>query len=291
MFAAVPVPECDYFRFALRSTALPPLTSTLPFAERARRVFIRRRTNHFHSLAFSGKNADGVPLTGHRHAMFLPEDADHDGSIDHLTVCAAGGFDHADWEALRSCPSFFGTHGQPSIELRPVAAGRGAARTGRVVASYERTDISGRSGGRTAGPQATGHLIDAEGCSPTSAAARAGGLLATATTWVSATPFSLPRFATAGRGRKQRARDTAVEQLRRELRNRGLSDPVRVFELPGTTLADGRLIEWSDFNTERRKGTSGYGLAGFRLEFAEPVAGPLALGFGCHFGLGLFRPA
>jgi hypothetical protein len=25
-----------------------------------------------------------------------------------------------------------------------------------------------------------------------------------------------------------------------------------------------------------------------RLEFAEPFSGPLALGFGCHFGLGLF---
>ncbi len=27
------------------------------------------------------------------------------------------------------------------------------------------------------------------------------------------------------------------------------------------------------------------------IEFAEPVQGPLALGFGCHFGLGLFIPA
>jgi len=28
----------------------------------------------------------------------------------------------------------------------------------------------------------------------------------------------------------------------------------------------------------------------WRLTFPEPVAGPLALGFGCHFGLGLFKP-
>ncbi len=26
------------------------------------------------------------------------------------------------------------------------------------------------------------------------------------------------------------------------------------------------------------------------IEFAKPVQGPLALGFGCHFGLGLFAP-
>jgi len=26
-----------------------------------------------------------------------------------------------------------------------------------------------------------------------------------------------------------------------------------------------------------------------RLEFSDAIRGPLALGFGCHFGLGLFR--
>jgi CRISPR-associated protein Csb2 len=26
------------------------------------------------------------------------------------------------------------------------------------------------------------------------------------------------------------------------------------------------------------------------IEFAEPVAGPLCLGYGCHVGLGLFVP-
>ena len=26
-----------------------------------------------------------------------------------------------------------------------------------------------------------------------------------------------------------------------------------------------------------------------RLRFPEPVGGPLALGFGCHYGLGLFK--
>jgi CRISPR-associated protein Csb2 len=32
-------------------------------------------------------------------------------------------------------------------------------------------------------------------------------------------------------------------------------------------------------------------LGGFwRLTFPEPVEGPLALGFACHYGLGLFKP-
>ena len=28
-----------------------------------------------------------------------------------------------------------------------------------------------------------------------------------------------------------------------------------------------------------------------RLEFEKPVRGPVALGFACHYGLGLFVPA
>ena len=30
---------------------------------------------------------------------------------------------------------------------------------------------------------------------------------------------------------------------------------------------------------------------GFALHFAEPVTGPITLGFGAHLGLGLFLPA
>jgi CRISPR-associated protein Csb2 len=37
-----------------------------------------------------------------------------------------------------------------------------------------------------------------------------------------------------------------------------------------------------------RGGRSG---TAFRLTFAEPISGPLALGYGAHFGLGLFVPA
>ena len=51
-----------------------------------------------------------------------------------------------------------------------------------------------------------------------------------------------------------------------------------------------RMVRWLEFHTQRFNGTHGNGLAGFEIEFAEPVAGPIALGFGCHFGLGLFVP-
>lgn len=106
--------------------------------------------------------------------------------------------------------------------------------------------------------------------------------------WRSVTPFSLPRFANRGGGKPPRHLPEA--QLRRELRVRGLPEPVSVRPLGGYQTGGRREVRWLEFQTQRLKGRQGYGLAGLELAFAEETAGPLALGFGCHFGLGLFEP-
>ena len=72
-----------------------------------------------------------------------------------------------------------------------------------------------------------------------------------AKTWVSLTPFVPPRFV------KRRGRNTIEGQVQAELESRGLPPPVDV----------------------------GYAL---RITWDDPVRGPIALGYGCHFGLGLF---
>ncbi len=112
----------------------------------------------------------------------------------------------------------------------------------------------------------------------------------TARRWRSVTPFSLPRYASRGGGHRARPRDLPEAQLRRELRLRGLPEPVLVTPLDGYRTGGRREVRWLEFQTRRFKGEQGYGLAGFELEFAEATAGPFALGFGCHFGLGLFEP-
>lgn len=53
----------------------------------------------------------------------------------------------------------------------------------------------------------------------------------------------------------------------------------------------GRVLLWTDFQRQRLSGQGSRGqgfLYGFELQFAEAVSGPLALGYGCHFGLGFF---
>jgi hypothetical protein len=58
------------------------------------------------------------------------------------------------------------------------------------------------------------------------------------------------------------------------------------------TNLGGKEVSWLDFRRERQKGgghrstTHGYG---FRLTFDREIQGPIILGYGAHFGLGIFN--
>ena len=103
-------------------------------------------------------------------------------------------------------------------------------------------------------------------------------LLRKATCWESVTPYLHPWYRKRG--------FEVPEQINRECRVRGLQPPSLVEPLPD---AKPRALDFHRFRSKRgleqpdRQGRM------IRLEFAEPVTGPLALGFGCHFGLGAFR--
>jgi CRISPR-associated protein Csb2 len=72
---------------------------------------------------------------------------------------------------------------------------------------------------------------------------------------------------------------------------RHLPEPVSIQRTTGYEIYGRPVVRWLEFHTRRFKGEQGYGLAGFTIEFAEEVGGPITLGFACHFGLGLFIPA
>ena len=44
------------------------------------------------------------------------------------------------------------------------------------------------------------------------------------------------------------------------------------------------------FTYKRGGGSNGGGVFNFTIEFQNPVTGPVALGFACHQGLGVFVP-
>ncbi len=102
----------------------------------------------------------------------------------------------------------------------------------------------------------------------------------------SATPFVLPRHYRKGRGNFG---EWLANEVRREARNHGLPEPIQV--IPVSRLhVRGRSYRWIEFR-RNRKGDMPAPAFGFELEFAEPVRGPIVLGYASHFGLGLFVPA
>ncbi|CAN5809361.1 hypothetical protein BH20ACI4_BH20ACI4_15430 [soil metagenome] len=109
--------------------------------------------------------------------------------------------------------------------------------------------------------------------------------------WRSVTPFSLPNFPNRGGGKPPRPKDLPEAQLLKELKSRNLPAPVRIKRSDGYQTEKRPPMRWLEFYDQRlRKETHGKGLYGFEIEFETEVEGPIAVGFGCHFGLGLFLP-
>jgi len=122
-----------------------------------------------------------------------------------------------------------------------------------------------------------------------------GGLFGPARAWTSVTPYVTPRWRLTKTGR-ERPDFTPEAQLRKDLTAKGLPAPRGIAWEPGRWNESGIVLA-TDHVTERRGGTRsrrhppGDAVASFaQVEFAEPVWGPLAFGWGANFGLGLLMP-
>lgn len=241
-------------RYAVSSAVLPSMEDAVLIGERMRQALLAHSRNQeglSHSV-FLGRDEFGEPMRGHRHAFFLPEDADGDGRIDHITVWARGGFDQAASAALRSVSRLWGSTGH---ELWLALVGMG-------VSSDYGTSIRGAT----------------PGASTSCGRARV---------WRSATPFVPPRHA---KERKGVWSDLPHQQLRALLGRHGL-EPAEILALPDLLDGPGSR-RWSRFRRRRRTGEASPGMdqgIGFEVRFADPVEGPIAVGYGAHFGLGRFE--
>ncbi|MXZ47820.1 MAG: type I-U CRISPR-associated protein Cas5/Cas6 [Candidatus Dadabacteria bacterium] len=111
-------------------------------------------------------------------------------------------------------------------------------------------------------------------------------ILGTGRVWVSITPF----LATGHL--KSQGYPSEVKRLlkRREILPEHLVDDVQIEVLPSIRIggADRRTAYFHRFRSQgQEKQTDSQG-ALLRLNFPEPINGPLCLGYACHFGLGLF---
>jgi CRISPR-associated protein Csb2 len=115
-------PQVNGVLFGLESKVLPQVTSTIEVSERIRRKLMgvhKRITGDPKkvSLRFSGKDTDGKPLKGHRHAYIMPLDTNKDGLLDHLLITCKEPFELEELLALDRLRSIWQTGGRPDIQL------------------------------------------------------------------------------------------------------------------------------------------------------------------------------
>lgn len=252
-------------RFVLAGRPRPRIEDTVKIAEIMRLAAMakfgwqvvddKRRPNA--PAAISGYGADGKPLRddNHAHAFWLPEDSDGDGEIDHVIVYAAAGLDNECRQKLDQITRLW------------------LNKRGRDDNEEESTD-RGRKEWRLA----------LDGFGRPDDFAVASSLLGCSTRWLSVTPYLMPWHAKKGFG--------WADQIARELAKRNMPKPCEPPTDQGLLIIKGRHRRPIHFHRFRsRRGLRQPDMLGrfIELRFKEPIPGPLALGFGCHFGLGMFR--
>lgn len=252
-------------RFAVTSTVAPTFVNGVSFAEKLHRTLVRlscRQSQDGTPLpVFTGRSAEGEPLAGHSHIYVLWEANDtRRRSISHVTLYAPMGYTPEARAVLDELRLLYGRKGH-DIQLVSIGVGQ---------------------------PQDFAGIKLAAGQSP---------LFETSRVWCSRTPFVPTRHPKTYKDGRPKLDESGlqvgspVQDLARLLELQGFPRPT-ITAMDGTPLA-GRETRWLDFRTTRydgegrKGGTVGHG---FRLEFREPVAGPVALGYGAHFGLGTFWP-
>jgi len=230
----------------------PRIQDALALGELLRAALIRK-VSHDVDVVLTGHTLDGI-AEGHHHGFFLAEDADNDGYIDHFIVHADQGLPASVLQALDSL---------------------------RVLYSWQGGLVAPSLGENGTG---TGWRVVLEGYGKRDNFDQFSSLVAPSREWVSVTPYLHPWH------KKKNGRFGPEEQIRKELLQRGLV-PATIERLSTITVA-GKHITPLSFRRIRRKSVAAQpDRQGefWRITFSEPISGPLALGFGCHFGLGVFR--
>lgn len=251
-------------RFAVTSQAPPRLTDAIYLSEKIHLALVKRSDG---SRVFTGCDESGGPLKGNRHAYIMCESnlglsSGRRGEITHVTIYAPLGFDIRERKALDGLTKLWGHDGH-DIQLVLLGVGQ---------------------------PEDFAGLDEAAGACP---------LLVESRIWISRTPFVSTRHPKVTRTKMPKLDTNGLQigssehELRRLLDQAGLPCPSSVERTASTDLA-GHETRWLSFKRERNRGegrrdATGFGY-GFRIEFPEAVRGPIALGYGAHFGLGLFVP-
>jgi|WetSurMetagenome_2_1015567.scaffolds.fasta_scaffold96024_2 CRISPR-associated protein Csb2 len=263
-------------RFAVPAGRPVLLTDTIMMADRVHETLVSLSDG---ASIFTGCDSHREPLHGNRHAYIFcesnmrPGEGD-DGKITHIVVYAPMGFESRDLKALENLKEIWGEN-----DLRVNVALQGFGQP---------EDFAGNIIGNLIG-NFVGNDADHPFCP----------LLSRSSVWVSRTPFIPTRHPKVTRAGALKLDGRGIQigspehEVRRLLGLENLPEIASVKPVAGTLLGK-KQTEWSSFRLSRdggrgrRAGSRGYG---FGIVFSQPVNGPIAAGYGAHFGMGLFVPA
>ncbi len=238
-------------------TLLPLMSRCLRQGEILHASWVKQLGEHARHPIVCGRADDGTPLTGHRHAHLLPLDLNGNGRMDHVLVWApekSDGPSRLDHEAQQALLRLSRTWGKDLPSIIVTCAGMG-----------QRADI-------------VRQLRDRHARIPPILGLAPGGM---ARVWSSATPFIAPRFL------KSNGSNTLAMQVAAECRSRGLPVPT-VRDLGRQEMVKRGFLDYVRARADGHPQPPQTVPWCIELAFGEPVPGPLALGYGSHFGLGLF---
>ncbi len=276
----------NFARYILVSNVLPNLTEALWIGDRIRAALMCLSDG---DSAFSGRDERGEwSKDDHQHAFYLPETNEYGKIIESVVVYARSGFSlEQAVPALQKLTVIKGSSAnckkplqrqeklQKLTEIKKISANDvqavlvGLGKIDDYRADVGKGEVKGRS------------LVVGRG-----------------RIWQSLTPVVLPRHPKVYRTGAPKIDpetgwqiDGAEDQIRKLLRQQNFDEPLRV-----EVIEDGKEVgryPWYAFRRDRLKGGGDKGSDrgwGFRLEFEKPQEGPIALGYGAHYGLGVFVP-
>jgi CRISPR-associated protein Csb2 len=255
-------PQPIVARYAVVSAVAPSIMTAVSVAARVHDALCKwSDQSKGRATVFTGLDGDGKPSTDHRHAHIFCEANGPRDAITHITIWATMGFDEAACLALRKLNKVWGHSGH---DIRLVLYGIGG-------------------------------MEDFKEC-PLFAVQKP------AKVWRSLTPFVSTRHAKTfhdGRPKMDASgwqTGSAAHDLLRllALHPQGTAATIKQCDERERPFQFGnRHLRSLQFQTIRHDGGGNRGNSSgnaFIITFPEPVIGPLAFGYGAHFGLGLFVP-
>ena len=247
-------------RFAVVSAVAPRITQAISIGDRVHDALCKwSDQGHGRAAVFTGLGENGKPSTDHQHAYICCEANGPRDAVTHITVWAPMGFDEAACLALRRLNKVWG-HGGHDLRLVLHAIGQ----------PNEFADCA---------------------------------LFGTSKNWRSLTPFVSTLHAKTFRDGRPKLdangwqQGSSAHDLLRQLAKHphGANAIIKQHDERSSPFRFGSQgLRSLQFQTRRHDGEgrrgNGSGSA-FTVTFPEPVTGPLAFGYGAHFGLGLFVPA